>query len=357
MTKKLTSLLLAIAIALSISGCDQQPDINNPNISIQQPNVNQLQLSQELVVMPQDGKQPLINLINSAKQSVDIVVYELEDDSKDQAANIAEALVAAKQRGVKVRVIINGFNKANSYEKWAKAFLESNRIDYRVATKKFVYTHQKTMIIDNNRAMVGTFNYVDTRKTSYFSGTRDFAIITAEADEVKAIAAVFEADWKNAADQTRITPDISAASLVYAPVNAREKLSALIKSASKTLYSYQQEMGDLNSRNEGLCRDIADAGDRGVDVRIICSDMDGNLREIEYLRKHKVAVEVITASKQNLYIHAKVYIVDSKIAELGSINMTTNSIERNRELGIVSVNPKIIAQLTEIFMADWKKYE
>ena len=238
-----------------------------------------------------------------------------------------------------------------------QAYLDSNRIDYRVATKKFVYTHQKSTIVDNNRAMVGTFNYVDTKKTSYFTGTRDFAIITAEADEVKAIAAVFEGDWKNAADQTRITPDITAKSLVFSPVNAREKLSVLIKSATKTLHSYQQEMGDLNGRNEGLCRDIADAGDRGVDVRIICSDMDGNLREIEYLRKHKVAVEVVTASKQNLYIHAKVYIVDGKIAELGSINMTTNSIDRNRELGIISVNPKIVAQLAEIFLADWKKYE
>ncbi|MEI6286451.1 MAG: phospholipase D-like domain-containing protein [Bacillota bacterium] len=357
MNKKITSFLLAIVIALSFSGCDQQPGVNNPNTQTQQPNVNQLQLSQELVVMPQDGKLPLINLINSAKQSVDIVVYELEDDSKDKAANIAEALVAAKKRGVSVRVIINGFNKANSYEKWAKVFLDSNRIDYRVATKKFVYTHQKTTIIDNNKAFIGTFNYVDTKKTSYFSGTRDFAIITAEADEVKDVVAVFEADWKNAADQTRITPELTAQSLVFSPVNAREKLSALIKSARKTLYSYQQEMGDLNSRNEGLCRDIADAGDRGVDVRVICSDMDGNLREIEYLRKHQVKVEVVTASKQNLYIHAKVYIVDGTIAELGSINMTTNSIEHNRELGIISVNPKIVAQLTEIFMADWKKYE
>jgi hypothetical protein len=37
--------------------------------------------------------------------------------------------------------------------------------------------------------------------------------------------------------------------------------------------------------------------------------------------------------------------------------MTTNSIERNRELGIISVNPKIIKQLSEIFLADWEKYE
>jgi len=79
-------------------------------------------------------------------------------------------------------------------------------------------------------------------------------------------------------------------------------------------------------------------------------------QEKSTLRKHKVKVEVVSAEKHNLYIHAKVYIVDGKIAELGSINMTTNSIRRNRELGIISVNPKVVAQLTEVFLTDWAKY-
>ncbi|MFA6075032.1 MAG: hypothetical protein WCV63_09325 [Negativicutes bacterium] len=81
MYNKITLVALFAIIAFTFSGCYQQPDINNQNTQTQLA-VNQLQQSHELLVMPQNGKQPLINLINSAKKSVDIIIYEFEDDKR-----------------------------------------------------------------------------------------------------------------------------------------------------------------------------------------------------------------------------------------------------------------------------------
>ena len=338
------ALTIVLLIVLSVLGCGNVRDVAKA-------------VNQQLLIMPEAGKQPLLDLINNAHKSVSLVVYEFEDDDQNSATNIATALLNAKLRGVNVRVIINGFDKPNSYELWARNYLDKNRIDYRVATDKFVYTHQKTLIVDETQALIATFNCVDTRKSNYFARTRDFAVITSSSDEVLEVAALFECDWQNAAKHTADTPAMTVSSLVCSPVNARAKLSALIRNAKSALYLYQQELGDLNSHNEGLCRDVAEAAERGVDVRVICSDMDANLREVQYLRKHGASIEVVRSSKSNLYIHAKVYLVDGKLAEIGSINMTTNSLERNRELGIITDNPAIIEQLLHTFLSDWEKYK
>jgi phosphatidylserine/phosphatidylglycerophosphate/cardiolipin synthase-like enzyme len=54
-----------------------------------------------------------------------------------------------------------------------------------------------------------------------------------------------------------------------------------------------------------------------------------------------------------LYIHAKVIIIDRKAAFIGSINFSKYSIDRNRELGIIVMDPEIIRRLEDVFNRDW----
>ena len=55
-----------------------------------------------LVVEPDDGITPVLAMIDGAKKSLDIVMYELDD------AQIEAALAADEARGVAVRVILSG---------------------------------------------------------------------------------------------------------------------------------------------------------------------------------------------------------------------------------------------------------
>jgi phosphatidylserine/phosphatidylglycerophosphate/cardiolipin synthase-like enzyme len=62
----------------------------------------------------------------------------------------------------------------------------------------------------------------------------------------------------------------------------------------------------------------------------------------------------IRFSKQYI-IHAKVIIVDQQRAIIGSINLTRNSLESNRELAIITHDPKVLLKLIIVFKQDWKQ--
>ncbi len=52
-------------------------------------------------------------------------------------------------------------------------------------------------------------------------------------------------------------------------------------------------------------------------------------------------------------MHAKTMIVDGKLAYLGSIDLQTDSIGDDRELGVLFRQPRLIARLHAQFLADW----
>lgn len=54
-------------------------------------------------------------------------------------------------------------------------------------------------------------------------------------------------------------------------------------------------------------------------------------------------------------VHAKVIIVDSKLALIGSANLVSTSLERNQEAGILSTSEKIVADAREYFNSTYQK--
>lgn len=51
-------------------------------------------------------------------------------------------------------------------------------------------------------------------------------------------------------------------------------------------------------------------------------------------------------------IHAKNILIDGKVLYLGSMNLSTNAIENNREIGIVIADPQVIRRFTTQFDRD-----
>jgi cardiolipin synthase len=54
-----------------------------------------------------------------------------------------------------------------------------------------------------------------------------------------------------------------------------------------------------------------------------------------------------------LYMHAKMMLVDGQRAFVGSENISTASLERNRELGILVSDQKVLSTLQQTFQLDW----
>jgi phosphatidylserine/phosphatidylglycerophosphate/cardiolipin synthase-like enzyme len=54
-----------------------------------------------------------------------------------------------------------------------------------------------------------------------------------------------------------------------------------------------------------------------------------------------------------LYMHAKIIVVDGKTAFVGSENISTQSLDRNRELGIIVSDAGVLNTLQSTFQKDW----
>lgn len=290
-----------------------------------------------LFIMPEDGQEWLLDMIATARQRVLMKVYVLTD------ARIVGALQRAARRGASVRVMIEAhpFGSDASAD-LAFRLLHDAGITVRAGNPAFRYTHEKSVIVDD-AAVILTANM--TR--SSFARNRELAVLYRDRDDVSEIVAAFEADWQRA----RFTP--RRPSLVWSPVNARARINALIASARSSLYVYASSAPD-----EEQISLLADAAKRGVDVRFLTSiirqvsrgEQGGDEAALDRLRRSRVKVRHLRSP----VIHAKAIIAD-QVALVGSINLTTNSLDFNRELGIIFDDPVAVRRLTQTFEADWSR--
>ena len=174
-----------------------------------------------------------------------------------------------------------------------------------------------------------------------FTGNREFGVVTTRPAEVAQAAAIFEADWRRAAEP----PD---GPLIVSPTDSRRELLALIDGARRTLEVYAEVV-----RDPEVMAALAAAADRGVAVRLLMSgDLDGtddNAEERAELADAGVEVRLA----RGIYIHAKLLLVDDARAHVGSQNFTATSLDQNRELGVLLDDRPSLTRLDRTFEQDW----
>jgi phosphatidylserine/phosphatidylglycerophosphate/cardiolipin synthase-like enzyme len=180
-----------------------------------------------------------------------------------------------------------------------------------------------------------------------YATTRDFAVITNDAADVAAIETTFNADFLNAA----ITPP-TGDNLVWSPTNARAALTTLIEGATKTLLISQEEFDDT-----GLQTLVEAALRRGVAVTLAQENLNGAYSSVLNSLKAAGAAIAIYSSKTGYYIHAKTVLADYGTPQaslfVGSENFSTDSLNDNRELGLVFNDAACIQGVYTAITADY----
>jgi phosphatidylserine/phosphatidylglycerophosphate/cardiolipin synthase-like enzyme len=292
-----------------------------------------------LVTEPQDGLTPIYNLINSAKTSIDMTMYELTDTTAEQD------LANAAARGVTVRVILDQ-NLEKSNNTAAYNFLNSNGVSTVWANTKYAATHQKTITVDDATSAIMTGNLT----SQYYSTSRDFAVIENNSYDVKAIEKVFNADFTGAS----ITPT-DGDNLVWSPTDSQTQILGVINNATKSLSVENEEMGDST-----ITTALENAAKRGVNVEVIMTN-DDNEYASEFDALTAAGVHVHTyAYTASLYIHAKVVLADygtsAQTLFLGSENFSNASLNENRELGFLTSavgNASLISSVNSTLASDY----
>jgi phosphatidylserine/phosphatidylglycerophosphate/cardiolipin synthase-like enzyme len=106
---------------------------------------------------------------------------------------LIDAVIAAKKRGVKVKVMLNPARKSGEEEnEQTRIKLEEAGIEVRDSNPEFTITHEKSMVVDEAIAFVKSLNWA----TKNLTETRDYAITTTHRHGVHEILACFEADWE-----------------------------------------------------------------------------------------------------------------------------------------------------------------
>jgi cardiolipin synthase len=291
-----------------------------------------------LIVEPDDGLQPVRELIESAEKFLLIKQFAFTEES------LIDAVMGRKNAGVDVRVMLNparsGGDRANddTYEK-----LEGAGISVQWSNPKFYVTHEKSIVADGKAALIATFNL----HPKYFSLTRDYGIITYDPQRVAQIMEVFEADWNH----LDWTPS-NYQGLLWSNSNSRLHMAQFIDTAKQRLDVQHPKFVDAVI----LDRLVA-AADRGVKVHVLCGGRHGisewdildTFSSLRTLRRFGVKVH----KQKNLRVHAKLLIVDNEHVLVGSMNIDRSAFDLRRELGVTMTSPAIVARLKEVFEADW----
>jgi cardiolipin synthase A/B len=291
--------------------------------------------TQTLITEPDQGLTSIYSLITSAKKSIDMTMYELQDTT------VEHDLGNAATAGVKVRVTLDQ-NLEKSNNQAAYTYLSGHGVSVVWAAKKYAATHQKSIVVDGATSAVLTLNLTPR----YYSTSRDFGVITTDAGDAAAIEKVFNADFTGAT----VTPG-DGDDLVWSPTDSQTQLLGIINSATTSLLVENEEMSDT-----AIVNALVSAASRGVSVQIVMTD-DGSYHT-EFNKLVAAGAKISTYDPSaSLYIHAKVIIADygktGGRTFLGSENFSSNSLTKNRELGLITTGSAIQSSLKSTLTSDF----
>jgi cardiolipin synthase A/B len=284
-----------------------------------------------LLVEPQVGMTPLYTFMSSARQSLDMTMYELSDPAAVQI------LIADHQRGVRVRVLLDHAYSGAQVNQAAYSALSSAGVPVAWTNDTEIF-HQKSITVDGDESAIMTGNLT----AQYYTTTRDFVVMDDQASDVAAIESVFASDWSGAAP----SPGPPGVDLVWSP-GSQDALVALVDSAVHTVVVENEEM-DSTSIEDAL---ESDAG-RGVNVTVVMTmsaEWDSAFSQLE---SDGVHIVLYPDTSSALYIHAKVIDVDGVKAFVGSENFSTASLDYNRELGIITASASVLEPLNLALSSD-----
>jgi cardiolipin synthase len=263
--------------------------------------------SRSLIVLPDDTPAQIIAAIAGATTSLRVKMFIFSDPA------MLAATIAAKQRGVDVRVMLNPARRNGEEENAeTRVALIAGGVDVADSNPAFVLTHEKSMVVDSATAYVKSLNW---DRQPFDAG--------------------------------------DSAKLIWCPGNGRERISRFIDAARDTLFVQNERYQDTI-----VIERLVRAARRGVKVHVMVRPphtlkIDKLMEGVGGLRiLDDVGVKV--HKLKHLKLHGKMFLADGTCGIVGSINLAPGSLDGRRELAIEMHDKPVIERLHEIARHDWK---
>lgn len=295
--------------------------------------------NRQLLVLPDDGVQPLVRAIDAAKEHLAIKMFLFSDP------DLMQAVIAAHRRGVAVQVMLNPHRHNGTVENEATYMeLEAAGIAVKDTHPSFRVTHEKTMIIDRKAAFIHSLNWEGRN----LAGSRDYAIMTTNPQEVQEVLLCFQSDWLREDFRTA-----NESSLIWCTGNGRERIANFIDNSKHSLFIQNDRIQDLV-----IIERLVRAAHRGVKVHVMARPAHSLKKEklvegVGGLRiLHDVGIRVHDINHMRL--HGKLLLADGCRAIVGSINLSPGSFDERRELAIEVDDRHVLERLEKTAHHDWK---
>jgi cardiolipin synthase A/B len=338
--------------------------------------------------------------IAAARHEVWLATYIFHHD--DAARAMAHTLVAAARRGVRVRVVVDGFGSKASLGALREWF-DGNAVALAVFRPLDRWTaylqpgqlrrlHQKLLVVDDERGFVGGINVIGDRVDLNHGPTDtprlDFAVAL-RGPVVQPVAQTARAMWTRAAfghewreelislarsaeplsgartllQQLRIVPRPRAhAPEAMQPVQAAFVVRDNLRQRRAIERNYIHALEDARTRIDLVCpyfypgrifrRTLRGAAQRGVRVRLLLQGkldyrIAGLAAQVLYDEMLSNGVRIYEYTPA--FLHAKIALADDEWATVGSSNIDPLSLLLNLEANVVVRDARFSAALTNAF--------
>lgn len=275
-------------------------------------------------------RQDYLKYFNNTDNFLKIQNYQITQNS------FKEQLQKITTRKIPVQLILESqlYSSYQNYFKQVKDYFSGNNLvsvhsDDPMWT---TYVHTK-MMVNEDGFRIQTAN----RTKSSFESNREHFYHSTNPEIRENLVQLFDSDWQGSGFKaSQLHPN-----LVVCPINCRAVIETLLRSAQKSITIQTQYVLDPQILA------ILHQKSTQLDLKIIVADTDDNSDLIKYFWKN-----VARKLKTN-YNHTKMILIDDKTLLLGSMNLSANSLDNNREIWILLLDTSIIQQFKEWFSKDW----
>jgi phosphatidylserine/phosphatidylglycerophosphate/cardiolipin synthase-like enzyme len=290
----------------------------------------------------------LIERINAAQASIHIASFEFD------LTPVAEALIAAKQRGVDVRWVTDDENGLQADEEPGRgqfAMLQNAGIEVR-SDDRSALMHDKFWIFDGQIVWTGSTNIT---ASGIFEQNNNVIVVHSPA-----VAAIYEREfaemWNgqfgpkspSTVDQQSVIVDGSPIQVYFSPEDhVLDHMIPVVSGANSSIHFMAFSFTDYP-----LAKAMIDRAQVGVDVSGVF-EKTGSETEGSELRTFFCAHVPARQDGNPKFLHDKVIIVDNRFVISGSFNLSSNAAENNDENVIIIDNPVIASLYTQEFERVW----
>lgn len=318
----------------------------------------------------------LLEAIKNAQQFIFLEYYIFHSD--EMGMRVVNALIDRAQAGVEVRVLIDAMGSSKRMSQSTISLMRRSGIKFAefdpvwipILSNKINHrNHRKILVVDGKVAITGGINIGDEyiHRSVKFGFWRDTSILI-EGEAVHDFSVLFAGDWFFATGErlederyfyfTKCEEDGGVQVVDSGPTSAiapiKQTIFRMIMDANQSIYMITPYLiPDFD-----VIMALKNAALSGIDVRIIVPGRPDK-KFVYYATQSYfealLAVGVRIYTYDGVFCHAKVVIVDGKIATVGTANLDIRSFYLNFEVNVMLYETQSIQSLLNDFNIDFSR--